>query len=63
MAFDWSINGDRLGLLHINHVSLLRLCVHLDDMFVLCMTVYCMTTLLMLNRFQGPFQKATIFIL
>ena len=45
MVFDWSISGDRLGLLPIHPVSLLRLCVDLDDMFVLCMTICCMTTL------------------
>ena len=50
MAIDWSINGDHLGLLHGHLVSLLRLCVDLDDMCVLCMTVCCMTTLLMLDR-------------
>ena len=45
MVFDWSISGDRLGLLHIHLVSLLRLCVYLDDMLILCMIVCCMTTL------------------
>ena len=45
MVLDWSISGDRLGLLHIHLVSLLKLCVDLDDMLVLCMTVCCMNTL------------------
>ena len=45
MVFDWSISEDRLRLLHIHLVSLLRLCVDLDDMFVLCITVCCVTTL------------------
>ena len=45
MVVDWSISGDCLRLLHIHLVSLLRLCVDLDDMRVLCMTVYCMTIL------------------
>ena len=45
MIFDWSISGDHLGLLHIHLVSLLRLCVDLDDMHVFCMIVCCMTTL------------------
>ena len=45
MASDWSISGDRLRLLHTHLVSLLRLCVDLDDILVLCMTVCCMTTL------------------
>ena len=44
MVFDWSINRDRLILLHIHLVSLLRLLVDLDDMLVLCITVCCMTT-------------------
>ena len=45
MVVDWSICGDHLGLLCIHLVSLLRLCVDLDDMHVLCMTICCMTTL------------------
>ena len=45
MVFDWSIRGDRLGLLYIHLVSLLRLCVDFDDILVLFMTVCCMTTL------------------
>ena len=44
MVFDWSISRDRLRLLHIHLVSLLRLCVDLDDMLVLCMTICCMIT-------------------
>ena len=40
MTSDWSINGDRLRLLHIHLVSLLRLCVDLDDMLVFCMTTF-----------------------
>ena len=43
------ISGDRLGLLHIHLVPLLRLCVDLDDMLVLCMIVCCMATLLMFD--------------
>ena len=50
MVFDWSISGNRLGLLHIHLVYLRRLCVDLDDILVLCMTVCCMTTLLMLDH-------------
>ena len=50
MVVEWSISGDRLGLLHIHLVSLLRLCVDLDDMLVLCITFCCMTILLMLDR-------------
>ena len=50
MIFDWSISRDCLGLLHIHLVSFLRLCVDLDDMLVLCMTVCCMATLLILDR-------------
>ena len=44
MVFDWSISGDRLGLLHFHLVSLLRLCVDLNDMPVFYITVCCMTT-------------------
>ena len=36
MVFDWSISGDRLGLLHIHLVSLIRLFVNLDDIHVFC---------------------------
>ena len=43
MVFDWSIRGDRLGLLHIHLVSLLRMCVDLDDMLELCMTILSLT--------------------
>ena len=50
MTFDWSINGNYLGLLYIHLVSLLRLCVDLDDMLVLSMIVFCMTALVMLDR-------------
>ena len=45
MVVDWSISRDRFGLLHMHLVSLLRLCVNLDDMRVLCMIVCCMTTI------------------
>ena len=45
MVFDLSISGDRLGLLHIHLVYLLRLCANLDNIFVLCMIVCCINAL------------------